>query len=279
MATMEIEMRREGIDTATSFGNSSLHEQLVDARGRNSHLESQVERGITDLTQAVDELEAFAYNVSHDLRAPLRAISGFSEILMRDQDPALDPRSSRYLNRIYQNCRHMGALIDDLLEFSRMGRVDVVNGRVDVSGLVRTAMQELHESADEDLPTVEVADLPSCVGDWRLLKQVFKNLLSNAIKYSHTSSPPRITVGIVAASPGEVVYTVTDNGVGFDMEYADQLFQVFQRLHRAEDYEGTGVGLALCQRIVRRHGGRIWAHAEIDQGATFYVALPSGEAS
>lgn len=255
----------------------SLERELLRTRGANVLLEGQVARGVRDLKRAVDDLEAFAYSVSHDLRAPLRAISGFSEILLRDLDAALDEQSVAYLNRIHQNCLHMGALIDDLLEFSRVGRGNLVSQEIDVAALVLQCVQDTRDCIATGMPRVEVEAIPSCRGDSRLLRQVFTNLLSNAVKYSRDSSPPRIVVtGTEDPSRGEVVYAVADNGVGFDMAYADQLFQVFQRLHRAEDYEGTGVGLALCHRIVTRHGGRIWAEAELGRGATFFVALPSG---
>lgn len=256
----------------------AMHDELSEARDANAVLEGQVERGTQELKEAVDELEAFAYSVSHDLRAPLRAISGFSEILVRDAPPGLDEKSLLYLNRIYRNCLHMGALIDDLLEFSRVGRSQLVDQEIEVRDVVWRCVQDLGESHGGDLPQIEVGALPTCRGDWHLLKQVFTNLISNAIKYSRESRPPYIEV-TATASANEVIYAVSDNGVGFDMAFAGQLFQVFQRLHRAEDYEGTGVGLALCQRIVNRHGGRIWAEAELGRGATFFVALPREEMS
>lgn len=258
----------------------SVHEELVRARDANVVLEGKVERGIQDLKEAVDDLEAFAYSVSHDLRAPLRAISGFSEILIRDPHPALDDTTLLYLDRIYQNCLHMGELIDDLLEFSRVGRKKIAPEHIDVSELVRSCAVEVVEGLEGASPEIRVEDLPGCRGDRRLVKQVFLNLLSNAVKYSRASTPPRVHVrGSVDAGLGRAVYSVADNGVGFDMAHADQLFQVFQRLHRAEDYEGTGVGLALSQRIVNRHDGHIWAEAEVGRGATFFVALPAEEVS
>lgn len=254
----------------------SSHQELRQMRGENEVLEGQVEKGVQDLKDAVDELEAFAYSVSHDLRAPLRAISGFSELLLRDADPRLEAKSIAYLNRIYQNCLHMGTLIDDLLEFSRVQRDVLATRSIDMVELVWTSVHEQVEGHDVAAPEIEVRELPRCLGDWRLVKQVFTNLVSNAIKFSAASTPPRIVVDASTDEDRhEIVYSVSDNGVGFDMAYSDQLFQVFQRLHRAEDYAGTGVGLALCQRIVSRHGGRIWAEAEVDAGATFFVALPA----
>lgn len=271
------ETRSRTSSTTGTHPALSVDEQLSQARGANLVLEGQVERGTQELKEAVEELEAFAYSVSHDLRAPLRAISGFSELLVREAHPALDDRSIFYLNRIHQNCAHMATLIDDLLEFSRVGRSALAEQDVDVDVLLRGCLQELAEGDRGDLPRVELEPLPRCRGDWRLVKQVFTNLLSNAVKYSRDATPPRIKVSAVrSAGSAEVVYAVADNGVGFDMAHAPQLFQVFQRLHRAEDYEGTGVGLALCHRIVSRHGGRIWAEAEVGRGATFFVALPEG---
>lgn len=256
--------------------SQDLRNQLSHARGVNETLEGRIERGTDELRAAVDELEAFAYSVSHDLRAPLRAISGFSELLVQDMDPALSEESVLYLNRIHRNCRQMGTLIDDLLEFSRVARKELSTQEIDAEEIVWGCVRELTEGRRGVSPEIEVGALPRCYADWRLMKQVFTNLLSNAIKYSGASVPPRIKVsGLAVPGDNEIVYSVADNGVGFDTAYSDQLFQVFQRLHRAEDYEGTGVGLALCQRIVSRHGGRIWADAQVDQGATFFVALPA----
>lgn len=263
-------------DSPMEQSSLSFHEELSEVRGANALLEGRVESGIQELKEAVDELEAFAYSVSHDLRAPLRAISGFSELLLKDADPALDETSLLYLNRIHRNCIHMGSLIDDLLEFSRVGRSELADQEIDIHDLVTSCIEDLRETQGGGLPEIDVGLLPRCRGDWRLIKQVFMNLISNAIKYSRESRPPHIKVS-GTTSTTEVVYVVSDNGVGFDMAYVGQLFQVFQRLHRAEDYGGTGVGLALCQRIVHRHRGRIWAEAGVGRGATFSIALPREE--
>jgi len=237
-------------------------------------LELQVDRGADDLRAAVAELEAFAYNVSHDLRAPLRAISGFSEILVRDYGASLDARPSRLLDGILRNCRQMGDLIDDLLDFSRLSRKEMTTGPIDVGTLVASCVADLRQSDEGVVSEVTIDDLPACCGDAILIRQVFVNLLSNAFKYSAKSTPSRVHVGVAATTGNEVTYFVRDNGVGFDMAFADQLFEVFQRLHRAEDYAGTGIGLALSERIVKRHGGKIRGVSAPGEGATFYVTLP-----
>ncbi|MDQ4064985.1 MAG: ATP-binding protein [Actinomycetota bacterium] len=250
--------------------------ELAALVNQNEVLEDQVAQGNRNLKEAIEDLEGFARNVSHDLRAPLRAIAGYSELLLKDLPAELTEQPRHYLERINKNCLHMGRLIDELLRFSRIGREALEWSTVDVNAVVQSCIEELDEGLVDGAPAIAVDDLPPCRGDWPLLKQVFINLLSNAIKYSRDAAPPRIAItGRLDRTCGEVVYSVSDNGVGFDMAYADQLFEVFQRLHRAEDYEGTGLGLALCQRIIRRHSGRIWAEAEVARGATFYVALPA----
>ncbi len=225
-----------------------------------------------DLEAANKELEAFSYSVSHDLRAPLRAVHGFSRILLEKHGANLPPDAQRYQNLICDNAQQMGRLIDDLLSFSRLGRQQLKTHPIAVAEIVREALKDLvHEQATGHLQ-ISVKDLPSCQADPSLLRQVFVNLLSNAIKFTRQRTGAQIEVGCLTNN-GVSVYFVKDNGVGFDMKYSDKLFGVFQRLHRAEDYEGTGVGLAIVQRIVHRHGGRVWADAQVDKGATFYFTL------
>jgi signal transduction histidine kinase len=220
------------------------------------------------------ELEAFSYSVSHDLRAPLRHISGFTELLAKSQRTGLDQTQERYLRTISESAVQMGELIDSLLTFSRMGRTEMTRARVDLNDVVRAARDDVIRSHPERRAHWIIGPLPEVAGDPGMLRLVFTNLLSNAFKYSRLRPDARIEVGSANGSDSEAVVYVRDNGVGFDMAYAHRLFGVFQRLHRVEEFEGTGIGLANVQRIVSRHGGRVWAESAPDQGATFYVALP-----
>ncbi|HYV99406.1 MAG TPA: ATP-binding protein [Gemmatimonadaceae bacterium] len=239
----------------------------------NAELERRVEERTHDLQTVNNELEAFSYSVSHDLRAPLRAIHGFAGILLEDYLPTLDPEAQKYLLALRDNASRMDDLINDLLDFSRTGRVDLTFTTVDMNSVVRDVLNELQQ--DKPLAAeIDVANLPRARGDRPLVRQVWLNLLSNAIKYSRTQPHPRIEVGAQVGRDGaDTVYYVRDNGVGFDMRHADKLFGVFQRLH-GRDFEGTGVGLAIVQRVVQRHGGRVWAESSPDMGATFYFTLP-----
>jgi PAS domain S-box-containing protein len=230
------------------------------------------------------ELESFSYSVSHDLRAPLRAIDGFALMLVEDYQERLDAEGLRYLSVIRQSSRRMGALIDDLLSFSRLGRQPVVvYGEINVDSLVREVVEEvLHaeslggRSAAATAPSIEVEPLPPTRGDRGLLRQVWANLIGNAVKYSGKAARPVIQISGRQVG-AETHYSVRDNGVGFDMEYAGQLFNVFQRLHRADEFGGTGVGLAIVHRVITRHGGRVWAEGKVDHGAVFSFALPRGD--
>lgn len=242
--------------------------KLAEENVRRSHAESEdrVRERTAELEAANKELEAFSYSVSHDLRAPLRAIDGFSRIVVRDYAAALPAEARDYLADVRRNAQRMGRLVDDLLAFSRLGRKPLRAEEVDMTALVRQCLAEAGPPPGAD---VRVADLPAGRADPALLKQVWLNLLANAFKYAGKRETVVVEVG-ARAGP---TYYVRDNGVGFDMRYAPKLFGVFQRLHKAEDYEGTGIGLALVQRIVHRHGGRIWAEAEPDRGATFFFTL------
>jgi signal transduction histidine kinase len=224
------------------------------------------------LLEANAELDAFSYSVSHDLRAPLRAIDGFSQILVREHTDQLPPDGHRYIGIVRRNALEMGALIDGLLALSRLGQQQLSKRTVDVQALCQRVVDELRSTPDGEAAVISVGTLPSARADPTLLRQVFVNLLSNALKYSRGRDPVRVEVG-VSELQGETVYWVRDNGTGFDMRYADKLFKVFQRLHHADEYEGTGVGLALVARIVKRHGGRVWAEAVPDEGATFFFTL------
>ncbi len=237
------------------------------------------------LREANAELESFAYSISHDLRAPLRVLDGFSKALLEDYGPTLPPQAQRYLNLVREGAQNMSELIDDLLAFSRLNRQPLQCEAVRTDNVVKDAWDGMKNERKGRKIEFILNPLPTCQADLSLLKQVWVNLLSNALKYSGSRSPATIEVGTSEAEPetpapaNHVTFYVRDNGVGFDMKYAHKLFGVFQRLHRAEDYEGTGVGLAIVQRIIHRHGGRIWAEARENEGATFYFTLPGCDQS
>jgi PAS domain S-box-containing protein len=220
------------------------------------------------------DLESFSYSVSHDLRAPLRGIDGFAMMLEEDYAEKLDSEGRRYLSVIREASRRMGELIDDLLAFSRIGKQPVLTHEVDMAGLVREVIREVLHTHGGNPPDVLLGELPPARADSGLLRQVWVNLISNAVKYSSKSERPRIEIA-AACVEGEVRYSVRDNGVGFSMEYAGKLFGVFQRLHRLDEFSGTGVGLAIVHRIITRHGGRVWAEGTPGDGALFGFALPA----
>ena len=235
-------------------------------------LEQEVQQRSAAFEAANKELEAFSYSVSHDLRAPLRAIDGFSRILLEDHIAHLPADAQRYLHAVRNNSQQMGRLIDDLLTFARLSRQPLSKQLVRPTDLVRQCVDELHAEEQDRRVKIAIGDLPACQADPALLKQVWLNLISNALKYTRKQEMAFIAVGC-QEQDSATAYFVRDNGVGFDMRYADKLFGVFQRLHRAEEYAGTGVGLAIVQRIIHRHGGRVWAEAAVNHGATFYFTL------
>ncbi|MBP3954860.1 PAS domain S-box protein [Gemmata sp. G18] len=254
------------------------------------HAHEEMERRVLERTGELETankgLEAFSYSVSHDLRAPLRAIDGFSRILLEEHSASLPDQAKLYLKLVRDNARQMAQLVDDLLAFSRLSRLALNKQTVEPGKLVRLCLAEMQKEQEGRHLEIVIGDMPACQGDPTLLKQVWTNLLSNALKYTSKrdaarieigcTTEPRPTTGGSASGPAggtNAVYFVTDNGAGFDMKYADKLFGVFQRLHRAADYDGTGVGLAIVQRIVHRHGGRVWADARLNQGATFSFTL------
>lgn len=241
-------------------------------RQLNAELEQRVTERTAQLEAANKELEAFSYSVSHDLRAPLRAVDGFSRAVEEDYGAQLPPEGQRYLQTIRNGAQRMGLLIDDLLTFSRLSRVPLHKRTVDTARLVRDVLDDLASQREGRQIELRIGDLPACSGDAALLKQVWINLLSNAFKYTLKRAAVVVEIGCTS-EPGGHAYFVRDNGTGFDMRYADKLFGVFQRLHRADEFEGTGVGLAIVQRVIHRHGGRVWAEAAEDRGATFYFTL------
>jgi PAS domain S-box-containing protein len=238
-----------------------------------AELNRTLTRRAGELEAANRELEAFAYSVSHDLRAPLRGIDGFSLALLEDYGDRLDGEGQGYLRMLRQNAQRMGDLIDDLLAFSRLGRQPISRQPADLRQIAERAWEELESARAERAVEFRLGALPASDVDPSLIRQVYLNLFSNALKFSRGRSPAVIEAGCDTSRGNQTVFYVKDNGAGFEMQYAEKLFGVFQRLHRAEEYEGTGVGLAIVQRIVHRHGGRVWAEGEVGRGATFYFTL------
>ena len=259
------------------YGTATDIHELREAREAlaqsHAELEHRVEQRTAELAAANRELEAFSYSVSHDLRAPLRHVMGFIKLLDQSAGPSLDEKSRHYVQTIAEAAQRMGHLIDDLLAFSRIGRAQMKDARVNLAQLVDEARQELAPETVGRHIDWRLEPLPQVRGDPALLRAVVVNLLSNAIKYTGNKDVARIEIGC-QPQDGEVVCFVRDNGAGFDMRFADKLFGVFQRLHRAEEFEGTGIGLANVRRIIQRHGGRVWAEGEVNRGATFYFSLP-----
>jgi PAS domain S-box-containing protein len=293
---------RDGAETVVSYNATTFHDRDRKLRGvfaaardmtelkRYEHTvrQNEIQRArdaahAKELAVVNQELEAFSYSVSHDLRAPLRHVHGYVEMLRAATTGQLSEKAQHYLTTITDASVEMGELIDDLLAFSRVGRAEISGTSVELDALVQDVIRGL-EMAVKDRPIVwQIAPLPTVIGDAPLLKQVLTNLIDNAIKYSRTRDPARIEIGCAREEAGRAVLFVRDNGVGFDMQYADKLFGVFQRLHRPEEFEGTGIGLATVRRIVGRHGGRVFAEGALNTGATFYVTLeiapPSKEAT
>jgi signal transduction histidine kinase len=258
---------------------AAFNEMLDQLQARDLSLKEgrdQLEQRVRERTAAHDasnqELEAFCYSVSHDLRSPLRSIDGFSQALLEDMEGKLDAESAGHLARIRAATQRMAALIDDLLSLSRITRTDLVRKRVDLTAMARGICDELAAAQPGRRVSVAIDDGLEAVGDPRLLRQVLENLLGNAFKFTSKQPEARIEFRAQAAE-GETVYLVRDNGAGFDPVYADRLFGVFQRLHAMHDFPGTGVGLAIVDRIVKRHGGRVWAESAVGRGATFYFTL------
>lgn len=246
----------------------------MEVKHLNEELEERVKERTAELQAANDELETFSYTASHDLRTPLRALDGFANILLQDYAPELDDEAKRLLNVIIQNANKMGHLIDDLLSFSRLSRYTLHKADIDMKDKAMSVYFELTTAAEREVINFCIMDIPRAVGDPAMIRQVWSNLLSNAIKYTSKKMDRVIEVGYTTIGM-ELVYFVKDNGAGFNMQYSEKLFGVFQRLHTPKEFEGTGIGLATVQRIISRHGGRIWGEGEVGVGATFYFMLPS----
>jgi PAS domain S-box-containing protein len=244
-------------------------------RKLNEELEQKVIERTKQLEGVNKELEAFAYSVSHDLRAPVRHIAGFTELLQKHSRPVLDDKSRHHISMILDSAKRMGTLVDDLLAFSRIGREETQKTSINLEQLMKSVVGEIAPDAASRKINWRIGHLPNCYGDSSMLRLVFTNLVSNAVKFTRTREHAAIEIDSLNHTPDEAVVFVKDNGVGFDMKYKDKLFGVFQRLHSQEAFEGTGIGLATVERIVHRHGGRVWAESALDNGATFYVALPT----
>jgi light-regulated signal transduction histidine kinase (bacteriophytochrome) len=245
----------------------------------NEELERRVKERTAQLEAANKEMETFSYSVSHDLRAPLRSIDGFSQVLLEEYSHQVDESGLHYLQRIRAGTQRMGLLIDDLLKLSKTSRSELAPAECDLSSLCSRVAGDLADLNPDR--RIEVSIQPGMLvqADYRLMQVVLENLLGNAWKFTSKCQDPRIEVGETVPPGGRRAFYIRDNGAGFDMAYADKLFSTFQRLHATSDFEGTGIGLAMVQRIIHRHGGRIWAEAEPGQGATFFFTLPDRAAS
>jgi signal transduction histidine kinase len=260
---------------AAAFESASLLTQL---RTLNQDLEHRVRERTQELQAANADLEAFSYSVSHDLRAPLRVVDGFYQMFIDNFGAGIPPEGRRILDKACAGANRMNQLIDDLLRFARFSRQPLQMRPVQMNGLVRRVMGNFEDQLCGRSVQLQVAELPDCVGDGSLLEQVFANLLSNALKFTAARPHSHIEIG-TSRGTAEQIYFIKDNGVGFDMKYADRLFGVFQRLHSQSEFEGTGIGLSIVHRIVRRHGGRTWAESVLQEGATFYFSLPQAAAA
>jgi len=254
---------------AIIFQNEEKVKRAAELVASNKEVD-ELEKRVKERTE---DLEAFSYSVSHDLRTPLRAISGYAKILGEDYSTVLDSEGQRLLGEVRNNAKKMGVLIDDLLTFSRLGRKAITKSRVDVNKLIVTVLADIDRGTAAHNAEIVFSDLLPAVADYNLLRQVIANLLSNAIKYSSKKEEPRIVIESERKN-GELIYSFSDNGAGFDMQFIDKMFGVFQRLHSDDEFSGTGVGLAIVQRIIHKHDGRVWAQGKEEQGATFFFSLP-----
>ena len=256
------------------IANRELKKAEDDIRKLNDELEQKVIERTVQLESVNKELESFSYSVSHDLRAPIRAINGYTRILVEDYADKFDADGVKILQSIINNSKKMGELIDDLLAFSKLGRKQVTTSEIDMTGLINSVQEELVFEDYKNIPQFNIGILPNAIGDKSLIKQVWINLISNAVKYSKHKSKTTIEIGAYEKN-NLIVYYIKDSGAGFDMQYYDKLFGVFQRLHSQEEFEGTGIGLAIVQKIVHRHSGTVWAESKLNEGACFYFSLLS----
>ncbi len=266
----EKEKRAEELITA----NKELKNAEEDIRILNEELEQKVIDRTAQLELVNKELGSFSYSVSHDLRSPIRAINGYSKILMEDYADNLDEEGVKILQSVINNSKKMGLLIDDLLAFSKLGRKPVTVAEIDMNALVQLIREEITFDEGDLIPNFIIEVLPAAFGDTSLIKQVWINLISNAIKYSGQKNSIQIEISAYQED-NMIVYSVKDYGAGFDMQYYDKLFGVFQRLHSQEEFEGTGIGLAIVEKIVHRHQGTVWAESELNKGTSFYFSLPT----
>jgi len=272
-----VEISLSPLETEEGTLVSGAIRDITDRKYREMHIQElnqELTKRSTDLLATNKELEAFAYSISHDLRAPLRHMVGFTELLQKNSSSLLDEKGRRYMMMILESAKRMGTLIDDLLAFSRIGRAETRETMVSLDQLVKEVQNEVSSDTEGRNVRWKIEPLPDLNGDRSMLKLVLVNLISNAVKFTRTRPQPQIEIGCTEKRNGGVVVFVRDNGVGFDMKYVNKLFGVFQRLHRAEEFEGTGIGLATVQRIIHRHGGQVWAEGQVGSGATFYLSLP-----
>jgi signal transduction histidine kinase len=256
-----------------SMKRRRVEADLLHARDELNVLNQELAKRSAALESSNRELEAFAYSISHDLRAPLRHMAGFAELLRKNAEASLNEKSRRYLGMILEAASRMGTLIDDLLGFSRLSRAEAHFATVSLDQVVQEAMAEVRQDVNERRIAWRIDSLPQWYGDRSMLRLAMVNLISNAVKFTRTRQEAEIEIGCKERQDDRIVLFVRDNGVGFDMKYSDKLFGVFQRLHPQETFEGTGIGLATVQRIVHRHGGQVWAESKIEAGATFYFSL------
>jgi len=262
-ATMELYSSFAGVLSRLGFGSVKLARAMAETTRANA-----------ELVHSSKELEGFAYSVSHDLRAPLRHLDGFLTLLSKRSYETLDARGKHYIDCTMEASQRMGRLIDELLQFSRLGRSEIRKSRIDPNAIIREVRKELEPESRGRQIAWRIEDLPTVKADQTMLRQVLENLIANALKFTRKRDAAEISIGTKPEQDGKLVFFVGDNGAGFDMRYNAKLFQVFQRLHGEDEFEGTGIGLANVRRIIERHGGQAWAEGEVDKGATFYFSLP-----